>query len=144
MSLVQFDNDLAVPDWLRKHVVGVNIISIQRPSFPYIPFLIVSKKLSELTGFVSYNNGLAFISEEVPKDFREFFILHEFIEFEELKGVQGACLESLKRELHLVPPDKQKNYINYRKVFFQLLVGYYKERAGTVTPQFRSEIESSL
>lgn len=145
MNLVQFERDLEVPSWLRGFVVGCNLIAFTRPSCPYVPFLVVKRELEpKLSGFVSYNNGLPFISEEVPPDYRAYFILHELIEFEELDGVQGRCLEALKRELTFVPAEIRGAYAVYRQKFFQALVAYYARPKDGVSEEFCAEIAASL
>ena len=145
MNLVQFSKDLEVPTWLRKFVVGVNIVTFTRPNFPYVPFLIISRKMEPaLRGFVSYDKGLPFISEDVPVAFWPYFILHELIEFEELNGVGGRCLEALKRELAFVPKEILQRYIAYRRKFFAGLVTYYALSKHGANAEFKAEIAASL
>ena len=135
------DADTKIPDWLRQHVKGINVVAFNEE---FLPYLVVDKELEpKLTGFVSYRDGLLFVSEEVPHEFRHFVLSHELIELRELDGLGGHCKRALKEELALVPPAMFQRYITYRRDFFRNLVTYYQDGRRS-TPEFRAEIAQSL
>lgn len=113
------------PDWIKNNEVGSGFIEYQGERIPYT----ILKKEAEprLPGFLGFPNGQnLFISEEVPEQFGYSQLIHEFIEFTELSGKEGRCLEALKRELKLVPEEIKREYLKYRRDFFANLVNYYK------------------
>lgn len=135
-------SDIQIPEWLRKFAVGVNTLTFNGVTYPY---LIIDKKLEpKLPGFVSFSGGLLFVSEEVPVGFREFFLLHEILEFQEPTERKGRCLKVLQQELVFVPAEIKKSYIAYRREFFSRLVSYYADGDKRGTPEFRDEIAGSL
>jgi len=78
--------------------------------------------------FITYNNGLPFISDEVPENYREPMVFHEMMEFEPLKGQEGRCLKSLIAELETVPRTQKADYIQFRKKVFVSLLDYLKRK----------------
>lgn len=107
-----------------------------------IPYTVLRSGLAPtLPGFLGYLDGQhLFISAEVPERFRNPQLIHEIIEFTELRGVKGRCLEALKRELAMVPADIKQEYLEYRRIFFAKLIGYY---AGSDDEDFKAEIRAS-
>ena len=105
-------------------------------------YKVVKKELDpRLPHFVGVIDGLLFISEETPIEFREYPLKHEVFCNFLLKGQPGRCLEALRRELSLVPVKLKKKYIRFRTKFFEALVKYYKE---STNEEFKGEIEASL
>jgi len=89
----------------------------------------------QFPGFLGYPNGEnLFISEEVPEKFRVPQLLHEIIEFTELKDQEGRCAEAIKRELETITDDIRAKYIAYRTIFFANLDEY---------DAFKAEIRAS-
>jgi len=127
------------PDWIIANVVGVGEVEYKGQTIPYT---ILKKELApKLPGFLGFPKGEnLFISEEVPEQFRLPQLVHEIIEFTELVGQKGRCLEALKRELSIVPEKIKQEYIEYRRDFFARLVEYYKESKNE---DFKSEIQAS-
>lgn len=127
------------PDWIKNYEVGAG-------EFEYggkkIPYTILKKELAPtLPGFLGYPNGEhLFISEEVPEKFRNPQLTHEVIEFAELKGKKGRCVEALRRELLVVPEEIRQEYLEYRRNFFARLIEYYKESKDE---DFKEEIQAS-
>jgi len=127
------------PEWIKNNEVGSGEIELEGKKIPYT---ILKKELApELPGFLGFFEGEhLFISEEVPEKFREPQLIHEIIEFTELKGKKGRCVESLKRELSIVPEEIKKEYLEYRRDFFAKLVEYYEDSEDE---EFKSEIKAS-
>ena len=127
------------PDWVKKNEVGKNEVEFEGQKIPYT---ILRKEVEpKLPGFLGFPEGkFLFISEEVPEEFRNPQLVHEIIEFTELKGKKGRCLESMKRELEIVPDDIKKEYIEYRRNFFGRLIEYSK---NSDDEDFKKEIQAS-
>jgi len=106
-----------------------------------IPYSVLKKEVAlDLPGFLGYANGHLFISEEVPENFRNPQLIHEYIEFVELKDEKDRCLQASKRELEYVPDELKESYLEYREDFFARLVVYYKDYDDDA---FRNRIEAS-
>ncbi|NQV13433.1 MAG: hypothetical protein HQ530_03970 [Parcubacteria group bacterium] len=127
------------PKWITANEVGTGEIEY---GGKMISYTVLKKEVApDLPGFLGYPDGEhLFISEEVPKEFRAPQLTHEIIEFTELEGQEGRCLEALKRELAMVPGDIEQRYIEYRRDFFARLVEYYKESEDE---DFKAEIQAS-
>lgn len=127
------------PDRIKTNEVGSNKIEYQGKKIPYT---ILKKELAPtLPGFLGYPNGEhLFISEEVPEKFRAPQLIHEIVEFTELKGKKGGCVEALKRELSVVPEEIRQEYLEYRRNFFAKLIEYYKDSKDE---DFKAEIQAS-
>lgn len=107
-----------------------------------IPYTILKKEFApQLPGFLWYPDGeYLFISEEVPEKFRKPQLIHEIVEFTELKGQKGRCLKALKTELLEVEEAIKKEYIEYRTDFFARLIELYK---NSEDENFKTEIQTS-
>lgn len=95
--------------------------------------------------FISYQASQpipVFISDEVPKPFRGFMVIHEIAEFEDLKGQQDPCRKALEIELSHVFPQDLRDYAAFRKTVFEELIGYHKRHSPT--SPFISEMQKSL
>jgi hypothetical protein len=127
------------PDWIRNNEVGSGEIEYNGK---IIPYTILKKEVAPtLPGFLGYPNGEhLFISEEVPEKFRTPQLIHEVVEFTELKGQNGRCVEALKRELSVIPEEMRQEYREYRRNFFARLIEYYKDSKDEI---FKSEIQAS-
>jgi len=92
--------------------------------------------------FISYGNGLPFISDEVPEEYMDHMVFHELYEFETLANHgEGKCLESLKAELERVPEDQRKDYMNFRKGVFESLVQYLERTGGALLPETQKSLD---
>lgn len=129
----------ARPEWIKTNEVGTGEIEYEDKK---IPFTILKKELAPtLPGFLGYAKGEhLFISEEVPEKFRSPQLIHEIVEFTELKGQKGRCVEALKRELSVVPEEIRQEYLEYRRNFFARLIEYYKDSKDE---DFKAEIQAS-
>lgn len=129
----------ARPDWIKTNEVGTGEIEYGGKKIPYT---ILKRELAPaLPGFLGYPNGEhLFISEEVPEKFRAPQLIHEIVEFTELKGQKGRCVEALKHELSVVPDEIRQEYLEYRRIFFARLVAYYKDSKNE---EFKAEIQTS-
>jgi len=127
------------PDWIKANEVGKGEIEHKGLKVPYT---VLKKELEpRLPGFLGYPNGEhLFISEEVPEKFRIPQLTHEIIEFTELEGQKGRCLEALKRELAIVPEEIREEYLEYRTNFFANLVKLYEKSEDE---DFKTEIQAS-
>jgi hypothetical protein len=127
------------PDWMKNNEVGASEVEHEGRKILYT---IVDKSLEpKLPGFMGYLDGEhLFISEEVPDEFRIPQLVHEIIEFTELKDQKGRCLEALKRELKIVPDNIKPAYLKYRTIFFEKLIEYYK---NSKKEDFKTEIRAS-
>jgi len=85
------------------------------------------------------------ISESVKEEFRKYAVLHEFIEFREIKiGTQGRCRSSLEEELKLVPEDIKDEYVELRRGFFRDLIPYCQSQPEHYTKEDLDEFRQSL
>ena len=66
------------------------------------------------------------VSDKVPEEMRQYFMLHEYIEYLEI-GLRtpGRCKKALEEELRFIPREMKKDYLVLRKTFFQDLVTFY-------------------
>lgn len=127
------------PSWIKNNEVGVGEIEYGGKKIPYT--ILKKESVPTLPGFLGYPNAeYLFISEEVPENFRAPQLIHEIIEFTELKGQKGKCVEALKRELSFVPEEIRQEYFKYRRIFFKRLIEYYKDFKDE---DFKAEIQAS-
>ncbi|MEX2410611.1 MAG: hypothetical protein WD607_04440 [Candidatus Paceibacterota bacterium] len=112
------------PEWIIENELEVRKVYYNNN---VITYSVLKKETMNFLGFLGLQEGYFYISEEVPEEFMEPQIIHEFIEFNELKGQRRRCLESLKRELSIVPEDIKKSYIEYRKDFFKRLTEFFED-----------------
>lgn len=122
----------ARPEWLKNYEVGKGEVEHGGQKFTYT---IVKKELEpRLPGFVGFADHQKpdhlFISEEVPKPYREYILRHEIREYTEFRGRPDRCVESLRAELGEVPRELKPSYIPYRRSFFERLVTFYQEEEG--------------
>jgi len=122
-----------------RYQIGRGVFVYKKKRYAY---LILSKDFEpNLPGFLGYpEQKELIISEEVPKAFRKFMLIHEIIEFTDLAGKQGRCLEALKIELKLVPKKIWRDYLRYRKNFFRVLIEYSQKHPDE---EFKHEIKKS-
>jgi hypothetical protein len=128
------------PRWIIDNRISTGFIEYKGNKISYS---ILKKELEpKLPGFLGYFEGkFLFISEEVPEKFRHLQLIHEVIEFTELKGEKGRCLAALKEELKLISSEDMKEYVSYRKKFFKNLVEYYEHGDNK---EFKREIQASF
>lgn len=122
-----------------KYQIGRGVFVYQKKRYTY---LILSKDFEpNLPGFLGYpEQKELIISEEVPKAFRKFMLIHEIIEFTDLAGRQDRCVNALKIELKLVPKKIKAQYVQYRKNFFRVLIEYSQRYPDE---EFKHEIKKS-
>ena len=107
---------------------------------------IVSKDDPDVVGaprwFVSYGQGLPFISDEVPEQYRQHTIFHELYEFEKIPNDRmGRCRETLVKELERVPAGEIREYIRFRREVFEELKRYAEK---INVPELGREVSGSL
>ena len=104
----------------------------------YYPFRVVKQAFKpELPGFAGLVNGVLFISDGVPAEYREYFFWHE-VQCVEHRNRYG-CAATLKEELEQVPKPILLAYTEYRCECFQALVAFYSANP----PEFYNEIIAS-
>jgi hypothetical protein len=91
-------------------------------------YFVLSNSLTTLKNFAfrATGNCLEYVlgvSEDVPSEFRSYWMLHEYAEYVEGK----RCIEALEEELNLVPEGIRNDYLSLRRRFFIDLVEYCKE-----------------
>ena len=91
--------------------------------------------------FVSYGNGIPFISDEVPEKYRGHMIFHELAEFEFLKG-SNKCLNALQLELSRVPKEEVVEYAHFRRETFKSLIDFLEkhEPSSKLIPEVRRSL----
>lgn len=131
----------ALPPWVNANEISREEIEYKGEKFPYSIFKKEAKL--ELPGFLGHVEGHRhfFISEEVPENFKKYQLIHEVIEYTELNGKIGRCVEALNQEIALVPEDIKQEYLKYRRDFFARLVEYYKNYEDE---EFKAEIQKSF
>lgn len=134
------------PKVIASRMVGEEKIVFRGIAYPYA---ILDRELNpDLPGFLGClpygDKQFFFLSEDVPKEFREFQLVHEIMEFTEFgRDVPGSCLKALMHELALVPEYMLKNYLPYRRDFFRSLVRY-REMFPESWSTFDDNIKESL
>lgn len=132
------------PAFLGTHVLGAYQFKNPAGGNP-ISFLLVSKdREPRLRGFVGESEGYFFISDEVPEEYRPYFVYHEHLEFTAFKGEMGRCLAALKCELGLVPEYLQTEYLVYRRDFFEHLLTFLRLPENDTPAEFLAEIQASF
>lgn len=117
-------NNNKIPAFISENTVGTRTVIYK---WKPIVYSILKKELVPTLKWFLWQKDLNFfISEDVPENFRDPQILHEIIEFTELKWKKWRCLESLKRELFLLDKSISQEYLKYRIDFFKSLIQYHK------------------
>jgi len=96
-----------------------------------IDFLVLSwGVMPELEFFSGSIEEIAFVSESIRPEFREFVLIYEL----ELMGLNGSrpeqCVEVLRGELELVPPCARMEYLEFRYCFFEELINQFQTSAS--------------
>lgn len=90
-----------------------------------------------LPGFVGLIEGVLFISDSVPVEYRDYIFWHE------VKCVihcnRKGCAKTVEEELKRVPDRIRQGYIEYRCGFFEALIEFYSSNP----PAFYQEIVES-
>lgn len=128
-----FYSELPIPEewppWLKKISITAETVEYKGKVFTYaVAKRNFSEEAKEFPGFAAYIQGYVLVSEDVHPSCRPYFALHEFLEFTELAGQQGRCLEALKIELAHVPRKIFSWYCAYRCIFFMRLVDFHEQR----------------
>ena len=87
------------------------------------------------------------ISNEVPEEFRQYAVAHEYIEFMELgRDMKDSCVTSRDRELQLVPENIKPDYVRMRLDFFRNLIPYCSAQPQNYSPddlmQFQRNVDT--
>jgi hypothetical protein len=92
--------------------------------------------------FISYNNGVPFVSDEIPEEYRPHMVFHELYEFETLDpNDPESCIRALEKELERVPKDQINDYIPFRKGVFQSLVNFMNEHNPDMLPKIQQSLD---
>jgi len=132
------------PNFIKENEVGIWVIIYNNIPIPYT--IMKKEAVPSLKWFLWYPEWkYLFISEEVPEKFREPQLMHEIVEFTELKWKKWRCLQSLKYELSFIAEDMWQEYIEYRRDFFKRLVEFHKNTKTDKfdADEFRWEIQQS-
>lgn len=148
------------PGWIKSNETNREsprgVLSVDGKAFPYT--VCKREMQSSIQYFVGYpSQQHLFISDEVPKPDREYYLKHEIREFTdpELKDKEGRCFESLIRELEQVTDEiKASGYISRRTKMYEDLFLYFDglvKNNQTNTPEqvkgfelMRNEVSKSL
>ncbi len=88
----------------------------------YVAYILKVFETDAVQLFVGADGDHYFISEKVPKLYREPQLLHEIVEHTELKGMVGRCKEAAKIELGNIPKEDLICYLSYRIQLFDKLI----------------------
>ena len=133
-----------VPDWLKPHVLQEKETFIEGVNRKY---LVISRNLEpRLPMFAGYNEGLPFVSEDVPNEYRLAWIAHEIIEFEQFRNPDETwqpdhCRRALVKEMDYVISTHLPKYLPLRLKFFKGLVEYLVQNKEPA--EFIEEIKKS-
>ena len=126
-------------DRIEKYKVGSDVVSYDGKDIEYT--ILDPAFEPKLPGFVGYPGGKhLLISSEVPEAIKDSILIHEIIEFGELKGQKGRCVTALRQELLGVPDGIRQEYLRYRRDFFKDLIAY---SAPSANQEFMEEIQAS-
>ena len=106
----------------------------------------IEKEIPGFLGYYPQKNGEKisfYISNTTPELYIYPQLIHELIEFTELKDQKGRCQKSIDFELKEVPAQILSAYIKYRKKLFSNLVKYYAEKPES-NIGFKKELKHSL
>lgn len=92
---------------------------------------------AELPGFVGISEGILFIADTTPSEYREYIFWHEVMCV--VKRGRKGCSGTVRKELERVPKRMLADYIRYRFEFFRNLVLFFDK----VPPPFYGEIVQS-
>ena len=73
------------------------------------------------------------VADTVPEAYRQFWALHEHIEYLEEKDGPDRCVNSLNMELEAVPPEARVDYIGTRLDFFRDLIEYTRKHSEGIS-----------
>jgi len=144
MAKMNDEQVIGARKWLES--IGATVNRMENPLFDWyaVPFQEV-KDAPEMFAFswkAPEAGHLIGVSTEVPREFRKYWAIHEFLE--EPKEYPGKCLETLKQELvQYVPFIQLEKYIPLRAKFFRGLVEYAKARENKYSPETLAEFEAS-
>lgn len=135
---VTMDDRKRMHPWLLPHLIRMENVRINGRQYRYA---VVSAGFNpELIGFIgSYQDQKDgktiqfFVSEEVPRYFRRYLIIHEV----RCTGSKrkNACLNALVYELRQVPAKLRDRYITYCRRFFQRLETFNAQHGLETTPE---------
>jgi hypothetical protein len=91
------------PAFIANNIVSTEELEYKNKKVPY--FVLKKEVVPELPGFLGFHDGHLFISEEVLDEFQAPQLIHEYIEFVELKDEEDRCLKASEREITYVPEE---------------------------------------
>ena len=128
---------------------GFQEVPVQLDSRTFSYFVLPQVLEPSLLDFVfrctgNISDGFVFgISDHVDERSRPYAVAHEYIEFTEIGiNTPQRCLQALKEELQLVPPEIKKGHILMRRDFFKNLIPYCLDKEG-YTQEDLHEFQSS-
>ena len=130
-------------------------VEIRRAGRELSYFILPATLSPELPNFVFRCTGLPGdgevfgISEDVDPRFRDYWVLHEYMEFVEIgMDVEGRCKQALDQELDIVKGrfnlSDFEHYVRQRRNFFRDLIVYCSKETDTYTPEDLQEFGKSL
>ena len=104
---------------------------------PYRYRIVKQEFEPRLRGFVGLLEGILFVADTTPGQFREYIFWHEVMCVAH-RNRQG-CAQTIKKELERVPKPILRAYIEYRCACFEALMQFYSRKP----PVFYQEIVTS-
>jgi hypothetical protein len=115
-------------EWMESQGFALEEAEIVGVKFSYY---VMPKSLNPSLNYFVYQcandgKGVFGIADSVPKEFRQYAVLHEVLE----SGMKekGRCAQALEKELSCVPEGIRKQYTQMRRDFFTQLVPYAIEK----------------
>ncbi|NQU98454.1 hypothetical protein HQ533_03220 [Candidatus Woesearchaeota archaeon] len=85
------------------------------------------------------------VSDSVDSRYRQYAVVHEFIEFIEIGiNTKDRCVKALDEELKLVPEDLKPGYIRMRTEFFRNLIPYCSKQLALYTSDDLNQFRKNL
>ncbi|NQU98441.1 hypothetical protein HQ533_03155 [Candidatus Woesearchaeota archaeon] len=85
------------------------------------------------------------ISDSVDSRYRQYAVVHEFIEFVEIGiNTKDRCVKALDEELKLVPEDLKPDYIRMRAEFFRNLIPFCSKQPEFYTNDDLNQFRKNL
>lgn len=109
----------------------------------------VLKYVAEHHGKLNFMIGrpepnIFYISENVREEYRNYFLYHEYYEFDLLPANStNKCPTAMKRELEIIPENIKANYIKFRYEFFVNLHQFLTYLESS-TAEFLNEMQDSI
>lgn len=84
--------------------------------------------------------GIFGVSDSVPEEMRDFWVLHEYVEFIEI-GIdqKGRCVEAEIQVVQTIPDDLAPQYVLRRIIFFQNLINFFQDEIESGVTEYTKE-----